>query len=610
MQVFQAASVGESHAETTRLARRLFVSPPARRMALPILVFSLMESFLLVYPSLDGPRVALGAVAIGLPAYAAGVGTIPVAERLGGRMYLRRSFLLVFVGLMMIGSVEVITVSALTAYAIFRGVTYAFRVDRVVLLGYGAVLWIREVILSATSNSKYFRSLPAASLHPVLGLIGLALFVRIDPWDIVLVLDIAVLALFFLSAVGYAEIAKRPLMRSFGVDGLKLLRSTLDQYTEQEEAGIAELEGFFDSISVAARVRVAGLAFRTAKGIKALFVAPTVHPGPMGYVSGSDLPSKVARGLADLTPNVLVAHGPTTHDENPATTAEVQKVADAVRRMVGSAAFGPRAGRACGATFGRASALAQAFADVVLIVASFAPNPTDDIDSATGHAAVQEARLTGAADAIFVDAHNCHMPGVGLTLFGSERSHEIIEAAKAATQSALKAPQDRVRVGYGTRRAFGTPEQGIGARGIEALVIETGGQRTAYVLVDGNNMVPEIRDAIRARVAGLVQESEAMTTDNHSVNLTMDGFNAVGAVIDRETILVHAEGAVREAVANLEETEVAAFAGDIADFRIFGPQSASRLTTTINSTMAILRPALYVTLSGAIALGALVIVLF
>src|SRR5207244_3893128 len=278
---------------------------------------------------------------------------------------------------------------------------------------------------------------------------------------------------------------KRPLLRSFGADGLKLLRSTLDQYGEQEEAGIAELETFFDSIAVRSRVRVAGLAFRTAKGIKAILIAPAVHPGPMGFVSGSDLPSKIARGLTDLTPNVLVAHGPTTHDENPATSAEVKKVSEAVREMVGSATFGPTAGRACRVKYARASALAQAFGDDVLIVASFAPNPTDDIDSATGHAAVQEARLVGARDAIFVD---------------------------------------------------------------------------------GNNMVPGIRDEIRLRLAGLVQECEAMTTDNHSVNLSMDGFNAIGAALDRQTIVAQAEGTVREAIANLEAAEVAAFAGEIANF--------------------------------------------
>ena len=90
----------------------------------------------------------------------------------------------------------------------------------------------------------------------------------------------------------------------------------------------------------------------------------------------------------------------------------------------------------------------------------------------------------------------------------------------------------------------------------------------------------------------------------------MDGFNAVGAVLDLDTILTHAEGAVREAIADLQEVEVAAFTREIAEFRIFGPQSASRLTTSINATLAVLRPALYVTLSGAIALGALIILLF
>src|SRR5438046_10483163 len=138
-------------------------------------------------------------------------------------------------------------------------------------------------------------------------------------------------------------------------------------------------------MTAGAPLPVGGLAFRVATRLKPLFIAPTVHPGPMGYVSGSDLPTKIARDLSDLTSNVLVAHGPTTHDENPATTAEVKKVSDAVREMVGAATFGPKVGRACRVTYARASALAQAFGDDVLIVASFAPNPTDDIDSATGH---------------------------------------------------------------------------------------------------------------------------------------------------------------------------------------------------------------------------------
>ncbi len=601
-------SVAESHAETTRMARRLFVAPPPRRMVLPMLAFSIMEAFLLVYPTVNWGRIAVGALAIALPAYAAALVTKPVALALGGRMYFRRSFLLSFIGLILLGAFQLAAVALFTLLAVATNSAYDPSVTlRVSILGYGAVLWTREVILSATSHSQHVRSFPAASLHPLLGLVGLAVWIPLTPGGFTI--GLVVLVVFFLSAVAYTEIAKRPLLRAFGADGFKLLRSALDVYGEMEDEGVAELEEFFNSISVSAHVRVAGLAVRTAKGLKALFVAPTVHPGPMGVVSGSDLPCKVARDLADLTPNVLVAHGPTTHDENPATTPEVRKVSDAVRRLLATASFGGTAGHACRATFGRATALAQAFGDTVLLVASFAPNPTDDIDSATGHAAVQEAKLAGAGDAIFVDAHNCLKPGVGLTLFGSQGSHEIIEAARLATDAALRAPKDRVRVGYAQECKICTPDQGIGTRGVEALVVEAGEQRTAYVLFDGNNMVPGIRDAIRARIAPLIQESEALTTDNHSVNLTMDGFNAVGAVLDREFILSHAEAAVRGAVANLEEAEVAPYAGEIADFRIFGPQSASRLTTSINATMAVLRPALYVTLTGAVAIAALALVL-
>lgn len=608
MRVFRPKTVAESHAETTRMARRLFVAPSPRRMVLPILAFSIVEAYLLVYPALDWGRVAFGTIAIALPAYASALLTKPAAESLGGRMYFRRSFLLVFVGLILLGAFEVVAVSAFSILAIVNNAPFFARIDKIAVLGYGAMLWAREVILSATSNSKHIRSLPAAAVHPFLGLLGLALFVPLSLVEFAV--DVGVLAIFFLSAVAYAEIAKRPLLRSFGVDGLKLLRSTLDVYGEAEESGIADLEGFFDSISVSARVRVAGLAFRTARGIRALFVAPTVHPGPMGYVSGSDLPTKIARDLEDLTPNVLVAHGPTTHDENPATSAEVKKVAAAIRGLLSSSSFGMTAGQARRGTYGHASALAQAFGDTVVIVASFAPNPTDDIDSATGHAAVQEARLAGAKDAFFVDAHNCLEPGAGLTLFGSQGSHEIIQAARQATEAALQAPRGQLRVGYGKRERICSPDQGLGARGIEALVVEVSNQRTGYVLFDGNNMVPGMREAVLARIGRLVPEAEAMTTDNHSVNLTMDGFNAVGAVLDKETILMSAEAAVKEAVANLEEVEAAAFAGDIPDFRIFGQQSASRLTTSINSTMAVLRPALYVTMTGAVALGALALLLF
>ena len=86
MHVLRPKTVAESQAETTRLARRLFLSPRPQRMLFPILAFAFMESYLLVYPAVDAGRVAVGAIAIALPACIAAVATVPVAERLRGRM--------------------------------------------------------------------------------------------------------------------------------------------------------------------------------------------------------------------------------------------------------------------------------------------------------------------------------------------------------------------------------------------------------------------------------------------------------------------------------------------------------------------------------------------
>ncbi|TMK44024.1 MAG: DUF2070 family protein, partial [Actinobacteria bacterium] len=443
-----------AHEDTTRIAGRLFWAPAPRRMVLPILVFSLFGGFLLTYPARIetsiGDVLYRAVFVFAIPALVSGAVTKSLAEGLGGRMYLRRSMLMSFLGLVILDGILLVATIGLTLYSLATGTPYAFSVQRVVLLGYAAVLWVRFVILAGTSHSNYLRSLPAAIVHPILGLVGLAAFVHTTTGD--WLTAALVFAIFLATAIGFTEIAKRPLQRTFGVNGLKLMRYTLDHLTELGDEGREEIESFFTAISVPARVRVGAVTFRTPTQTKVVLVAPMVHPGPMGYVGGSDLPAKLRAGLEGVAEAVLVAHGPTTHDENPANI--------------------------------------QVFGGRALIVASLAPNPTDDIESAVGFAAMQEARLAGAAEAVFVDAHNCMEVGSGLTHFGTAAAHDIITATRKAVETALANPSGPLRVGVGARRDLATPKDGIGSEGIQALVTEVAGRRTAFVLFDGNNMIP------------------------------------------------------------------------------------------------------------------------
>jgi putative membrane protein len=599
-----------AHEDTTRIAGRLFWAPAPRRMVLPILAFSLFGGFLLTYPApieasiLDVLYRAVFVFAI--PALVSAAVTKPLAEGLGGRMYLRRSTLMSFLGLVILDGLLLAGTVGLTIFSLATGTPYAFSVQRVVLLGYAAVLWVRFVILAATSHSNYLRSLPAAIVHPILGLLGLAVFVRTTPGD--WLTAALVFAIFLATAIGFTEIAKRPLQRAFGVNGLKLMRYTLDHLTELGDEGRDEIESFFTAISVPARVRVGAVTFRTPKGTKAVFVAPMVHPGPMGYVGGSDLPAKLRARLEDLAGAVLVAHGPTTHDENPANTKEVEKLAPVLRELIQSAIVTPTASPMVRVQEGKANVCVQVFGGRALIVASLAPNPTDDIESAVGFAAMQEARLGGVEEALFVDAHNCMEVGSGLTHFGTAAAHDIITATRKGVETALASPHGPLRVGVGARRDLAAPREGIGSEGIQALVTEVAGRRTAFVLFDGNNMIPGLRDKIRERLANLLADVEVLTTDNHSVNVTLGGFNPVGLGFDHGILVDATEQAVKDAIGNLEPAEAGIASGHVDDLYVMGPESATRLTTSVNSTVAVLRPAFVVTF--LLALTASVLSLF
>jgi len=606
----KAKSAQVAHEDTTRIAGRLFWAPAPRRMVLPILAFSLFGGFLLTYPlPIEGSigNVLYRAVFVfAIPALVSAAVTKPLAEGLGGRMYLRRSTLMSFLGLVILDGILLAATVGLTLFSLATGTPYAFSVQRVVLLGYAAVLWVRFVILAATSHSNYLRSFPAAIVHPILGLMGLAVFVRTTPGD--WLTAALVFAIFLATAIGFTEIAKRPLQRAFGVNGLKLMRYTLDHLTELGDEGRDEIESFFTAISVPARVQVGAVTFQTPKGTKAVFVAPMVHPGPMGYVGGSDLPAKLRARLEDVAGAVLVAHGPTTHDENPANTKEVEKLAPVLRELIRTTTVAPTASPMTRVQEGKANVCVQVFGRRALIVASLAPNPTDDIESAVGFAAMQEARLAGVEEALFVDAHNCMEVGSGLTHFGTASAHDIIGATRKAVERALASPGGPLRIGVGARRNLATPREGIGSEGIQALVTEVAGRRTAFVLFDGNNMIPGLRDKIRDRLANLLVDVEVLTTDNHSVNVTLGGFNPVGLGFDHGILVDATEQAVRDAIGNLEPAEAGIASGHVDDLYVMGPESATRLTTSVNSTIAVLRPAFVVTF--LLALTASVLSLF
>jgi putative membrane protein len=99
----------------------------------------------------------------------------------------------------------------------------------------------------------------------------------------------------------------------------------------------------------------------------------------------------------------------------------------------------------------------------------------------------------------------------------------------------------------------------MGPSGIAALVVRVGSQTTAYVTIDGNNMISGLREKILSALLEIgVNGGEVFTTDTHAVNavvLNARGYHPIGEVMDQEQLIENVKRAVAAAINNLEPAE-------------------------------------------------------
>jgi putative membrane protein len=187
-----------------------------------------------------------------------------------------------------------------------------------------------------------------------------------------------------------------------------------------------------------------------------------------------------------------------------------------------------------------------------------------------------------------VDAHNSNdgLEGedLGHVTPGSERSFDMLGAARTAGIDLSDAPRQRLRLGVAWDRTDWTPADGVGPLGVRVAVVEAGSQRTAYVLVDGNNMEPGLRDRLIAALGDRVDVAEVMTTDTHIVN-TVEADNQVGAAIDHDDLEAVVSDLVDRALDDCEPV-VAGMASEHATVTVFGNDRTETLASHANAMIS------------------------
>ena len=510
-----------------------------------------------------------GLILIGIPAVLAAAFTHPLARLLQGTMTVNRSALLAFVGAVIISVFCV--VGALISFAIGWQLTISAYV-----MSLGVVFAFRMLVLMAITQKSFVRNLVPASLQTVFGALFLLLF-GVTGYVVNLV---AISVVFTLGALVVIRYVDAPLRKPFGVSGMDFIRSYIAQTVE----GAPGMEDFFKKIGESVEVPVTTLSFRTNERLKATFVVPAVHPGPVGEIGGGNLPVRIVNNLDDGG-EIFVPHGTATHDFNLVSATESLKIVEAAARAVENTQYTADASKSIRVQRGAIKLLAQRFGNSVLFVSTLSPESTEDIEYGLGLVASAEARTQGVQHAALIDAHNCTAPYASSMWAGTKNSFDLIDAIREASSRLMQLDplKSDIKLGIASRGPIFGRDEGMGDLGIQVALVEVAEQRTAYVLVDANNMVPNLREIIVSALK--VDEAEVMTTDNHVVN-SYGGINLLGFKADNGILLKAIIELVDEAQANLEPVRAGMNTQQASGVSVFGSQKTAQLASTVNAIMA------------------------
>ncbi len=525
---------------------------------------------------------AAGFLIFGVTSIMSGAVTQPMINALEGRhMKMKQSMFLSLLSMLIVGFVYLVG-SLISSFSI-----YSYTIDALV---YGCVIIfaIRILVLWGTSNISFFKSLPAAATQPTLIISMVIVIVSLSSITtnigyfsiLALLIKIFIASLILVVAIySFVVIVESPMKRNLGVGGLELLSLFLAHVTE----GSTALEGLFEDMGEPIDTIIGVTAFKGKDGLKAIFLSPSVHPGPVGNIGGGNMPTQLANKFDTFT---MVSHGPSTHDFNPVSSKELVKIEKVVKKTLETIKYSNNASKFFRVQSGNAKLGVQYFENNLLLLATMAPVGFDDMDFGVGLAIINLAKAkTGVDNVVLVECHNAFKGDGGRILPGNKEVFDLMDAVEQ-----LKKPEDlnSLKVGCASDPMEEiSKEEGVGESGVKVMIVEVDNQKTGYILLDSNNMVIGFRERIIDLVKELgLDEAEIMTSDTHFVNALSGGHNPVGNK-SQDLILEKILKCTENAIKDIENVTVACEVSKIEDLKTLGPTHATELVTTISSIVAV-----------------------
>jgi putative membrane protein len=454
------------------------------------------------------------------------------------------------------------------------------------LLGFAAVLTFRAVVFIATSSAGLLQRLFSSLFPPFLCIATFMAFWKLfsigDPTRVLPFLFISPIigCVFAFSFVFLLDHMGRS---AYDMPAIPLFRAFMLNWV----AGLnAPFEEFLEKLGENRDVEITLLKFDSFKP-KAAIIVPLVHPGPFKNIGSSLLPSLLKSEFEkEFGGHTCVPLGILGHELDLASQAQNQKI---ITKVIKSAKFSASAERATPfvkVTDGFATASCQVFGKTALLSFTLAPKTTEDLPQQLGRVVNEEAEKLGLGCNMVVNAHNSIDDVVDV----EESLGTLREVASKCLSKAVSLPSYAFEVGASTvfPKEFSL-EDGMGPGGITAVVVKVAEQRTAYIVIDGNNMVSGLRGEILSALKAMgFHESEVFTTDTHVVSavvLGRRGYHPVGEAMNHETLIRHIQEAAKTAAANLETCNAGCVRLVVPNVRVIGEARLESMSKLVDKAL-------------------------
>jgi putative membrane protein len=450
------------------------------------------------------------------------------------------------------------------------------------LLGFSVVLTLRAVVLFVVSSSTFMKKLAAIVIQPFVCIAAIGFLLmdsqfRLDPLLLFLLPFLAVgfafLFVYLLDNVGQKkQIPSMLLFKAF----------LLNWITSKKEP----LEEFLEKMGTETDVIVSILKFDSAKP-KAAIILPLVHPGPFKNIGSSVLPSLLKLAYERETGcTACVPLGLLGHELNAASQAQNKKI---IEMILNASRFETKISQATPfvrVSAGFVAASCQVFGNTAFMSFTLAPKTTEDLPQELGSFISEESRKLGLKYSIVVNSHNSITENVRNEASLSELKEVAVKCLKETVSKELTSFEIGAATVYANEFSL---KDGMGPGGITAIIVKVAQQKTAYIVIDGNNMISGLREKILSSLSSEgFDESEVFTTDTHAVSavvLGSRGYHPIGESMNTELLISYVKKASQLAVSSIERCTAGSIVFVVPKVKVMGEDFLESLSLLVDETI-------------------------